>query len=558
VLDLSDALCAKLNLRRVPGGYEIVIPEYANIATDSVGVHAAGAAADKPAVIFEDLDGRIETLSYRQLDEAGARFATRLSELGVARGGVVALHGGARPETAIVHVACSKLGAIVATISQLSGPDTVHHILGDCGARVLVTQDRFWAPLRHLRASAAELRHVIVVGDAGVGETAFADCLSAAPFALPVRTGSRDPALLIYTSGSTGQPKGILHGHGLLHGYKTSLGLFFNLQLQDPGLVFWTPADWAWVGGLVDVVWPAWMNGHPVIASQHRFDAEWALAFMARHGVTHSLMTPTALKRLALIDNPRARFPGLKLRTVFTGGEALPGETLAWLENELCIVCNEGYGMSEVNHMIGNCKALRPIKPGSMGWEIPGHVAKLVDEEGHEVAAGEVGEVVTTDRSATLFLGYWKRPDLTAETRLGPWVRTRDLAVRDAEGYFWYRGRNDDLIKSAGYRIGPAEVEEVLQRHPAVAESAVIGVVDAARGQAVKAFVRLRAGRAAGAAMAEALQDHVRAHLAAYKTPHLIEFVDDFPLTSSGKVARAELRRREQARLTASSESGQR
>ena len=548
---LTPALCRRLNLRAIHGasgnGYEIVVPDRANIAADSVGLHARGPNKDAPAVIWEDAGGAVRRMSYAELDAAGARFAGALAAMGVARAAPVALHMGQSVETAIAHIGCYKRGAIATTISRHYGPDTVRHILRDSGARVLVTEDAGWAPLRGLAADCPALERVIVAGGAEGAESAFEACMDAVP-AMPADTRGDDPALLIYTSGSTGAPKGILHGHRILHGYKTSLSLFFNLELDAPGNVFWTSSDWAWVGGLIDVVYPAWWMGAPVVASAHRFEAEWALGFMARHGVTHALMTPTALKRLAEIAHPRRRWPDLKLRTVFTGGEALPAETLAWLEGELGIVCNEGYGMSEVNHMIGNCQALRPIKPGSMGWEQPGHVARLVDEVGREVADGEVGEIVTWDRAATRFLGYWGRPDLDAAMRLGPWIRTRDVAVRDGDGYFWYRGRNDDLIKSAGFRIGPTEVEEALIAHAEVADAAVIGVPDAERGQAVKAFVKLRAGGVASSALAAELQALVRARLGAHKAPRLVEFLDELPMTSSGKVARAELRRRGRTR----------
>lgn len=253
-------------------------------------------------------------------------------------------------------------------------------------------------------------------------------------------------------------------------------------------------------------------------------------------------MTPTALKQLAQVATPRRRWPNLRLRTAWTGGESLPGETLRWLTQELGIVCNEGYGLTEVNHMIGNCSRLRPPKPGSMGFELPGHVACLVNEQGNEVPDGEPGEIVTTEECATLFLGYWNRPDLTADLRLGTWVRTRDLAVRDPDGYYFYRGRTDDLIKSAGFRIGPAEIEDCLIAHPAVADSGVIGIPDSARGQIVKAFVLLKAEYLGSDALRHELQAHVRHKLGGYKVPRAIEFVADLPITASGKVSRKELR----------------
>ncbi|MGE0726259.1 MAG: AMP-binding protein, partial [Alphaproteobacteria bacterium] len=350
--------------------------------------------------------------------------------------------------------------------------------------------------------------------------------------------------ILMYTSGSTGLPKGLLHGHRILDAYMPTVRLFYNLEMGRPGLRFWTPADWAWVGGLLDLVLPALAEGHTVVSTAHRFDAPTAFETMARHGVTHSFMTPTALKRLAEIDDPRARWP-VALSTVCTGGESLPSEVVRWCERALDATCNEFYGLTEFNHLVGNCRALFPIRPGSMGRAYPGHRTTIVDEAGVEVAPGETGEIVAHRSDPTLFLGYWGQPGVPERLLLGDWLRTGDLARRDADGYFWYQGRNDDLIKSAGYRIGPAEVEDCLVAHPAVAEAAVVASPDLARGSIVKAFVRLRPGHAGDAAMVARLQDHVRQRLAAYKYPRAIEFVDAFPLTSSGKIRRGELRRRE-------------
>ncbi len=542
-----EAALDRLGLVRTGDGSRrrIVLPARANIAADTFGLHARGPRADRVAIRFEALDGVVTDITYAALDDAVRRVATMLGTLGVRPGDRVAIHTNARPETVVAHLACYRLGAIATALSQRYGPDTLRHCLRDSGARVLVTEASAWRPVAELRRDLPDLQHVLVVGDAGPGERPFEDWRRAAPQpGPPLDTAAEDPALLVYTSGSTGQPKGVLHAHRLLHGYTPSIALFYDLSLDMPDAVLWTPADWGWLAAWVDTIWPALQLGHRLVCSPHRFEPDWALDFMARHRVTHTLLLPTGLNRLAQIADPRAG-RDLRLRCIFTGGEPLPASTLAWVEERLRTVLNEGYGMSEVNHMIGNCRALRPIRPGSMGWEYPGHVAALVDEAGVPVPDGEVGEIVTVPTTPTLFLGYWNRPDLTAAMRLGPWVRTRDLAVRDADGYFWYRGRSDDLIKAGGTRIGPTEIEDALMAHPAVAEAAVIGVPDPARGQAVKACIRLAAGMVGDDALVEALRRHVRDRLGSFKVPRYFAFLAEFPLTSSGKISRSVLRRSE-------------
>jgi acetyl-CoA synthetase len=529
-------------------GFTLAIPDCANIAADTVTRHARGDRADRTAVLFETAEGDTEALSYRDLEDRSTRLAAALARLGVGRGDRVAIHSVQRPETILAHLATYKLGAIATTISPLTGADAVAHILADSGAKVVIGHAPAWAPIREARPAPDGPEHVILSGGARPGETAFETCLDTPAHGFtPARTGPEDPALLIYTSGSTGRSKGILHGHRILYALNASLELYYNLELRDDGLVFWTGADWAWVGGLNDVVFPALAFGHRLVASEARFDPERALGLMARHGVTHTLLTPTALKRLAAAEKPE----GLALRTVFTGGESLPGETHRALSERFGVVCNEGYGMSEVNQMIGNCQRLRPVRPGSMGWVFPGRRVALLDETGAEVAQGEIGEIAVAETDPTLFLGYWNRPDLTEAIRIAPgWIRTHDLARQDEDGYFWYQGRNDDLIKSAGYRIGPAEIEEALLTHPDVADAGVIGVPDpeGARGMLVKACVVLRPGHAeTGERMADLLRAHVRARLGPHKQPRLVAFMAALPTTSSGKIARGELRRRHMA-----------
>lgn len=524
---------------------KIRIPERANIAADTVGRFARGARAGHPALIFEEEDGTLKRYSFAELDTLSDQLARGLRALGVGPGEPVAVHTGQRPETAIAHLAIHKLGAVVMTLSQLYGPDTVAHCLDDSGTRTIITESSVWAPHRDARGRYTSLEHCIVTGGATGDERAFDECLVSGETPLQaVSTGSEDPALLMYTSGSTGLPKGLLHGHRIVHAYLPTLTLCYNLELDYPDAVFWTPADWAWVGGWLDTVLPAWQHGQTVVASAHRFDAEWAFDFMARHRVTHSFMTPTALKRLAEVSRPRDS-RNLAIRVICTGGESLPGDVIRWAEDELGIVCNEFYGLTEFNHMAGNCKALFPIVPGSMGLTYPGRRVAIVDDQGNEQPDGVVGEIASwRDDDPSLFLGYWGDPGVPERMRLGGWLRSGDLAMREASGYFRYQGRNDDLIKSSGYRIGPAEVEDALVRHGSVAEAAVVAKPDPDRGAVVMAYVRAMPGVETGAPLARELQDYVKKNLAMYKYPRVVEFVDAYPLTSSGKISRRTLRAR--------------
>ena len=540
----DDALAA-LNLRREAGGLRIAWPPDANIHAMTLGRHLGPAERDRTALIFEAPDGTVSRQTFAEVDRAATGLAATLRTQGLGRGDLIGLHLGQHPDTAVAHMAVSKIGAVAVTLSQLYGPETLAHALGDCRARVLLTDRAAWTALDP--ALFPHLTHVWMRDPVeGARDLAAAFATPAEGF-VPDFTGADDPALLMYTSGSTGKPKGILHGNRVLAAYTPSIALFFNLTMADEDAVFWSPSDWAWVGGLLDMLFPAWMAGRPVATSLDRFSAAQAYAFMARHRVTHTFLAPTAIKRLAEEPDPRSRHD-LSLRVICTGGEALAAETLDWAERRLGVTCNEFYGMTEVNHLIGNCAALYPRRPGSMGRAYPGHEVALVDAEGVPVGDGEPGEIVTPATSPTRFLGYLDNPGKEAEMRLGPWLRTHDLAVRDADGYFWYKGRSDDLIKSSGFRIGPAEIEDCLLAHPAVAECAVIGKPDPDRGQIVKAFVRLRDAVAGDDRLKEDLAAHVRTRLGAYKAPREVEFVADFEMTSSGKINRRGLRALEAAR----------
>lgn len=548
--ELTPEQLTALNLVRRPDGtLEITWPADYNMYNATVGRFLGPRDRDRPAMIFEDRDGTVTRMTFAEVDAAATGLAAKLRELGYGKGDPVALHTGQHPDTAIGHMAICKIGGVAVTLSQLYGPDTLAHALNDCEARVILTSREAWEPLRS--EAFPHLGHILM-RDPGPDDIDLDAAMRAVPDIFEPEFGrADDPALLMYTSGSTGKPKGIMHAHRVLASYTPSINLFFDLTTTDEDAVFWSPSDWAWVGGLLDMLFPAWMAGRPVATSMERFSAPYAYDFMSRHKVTHTFLAPTAIKRLAQVTNPRDDYD-LALRVICTGGEALASETLNWAENNLGVVCNEFYGMTEVNHLIGNCAALFPRKPGSMGRPYPGHNVLLVDADGQEVADGEPGEVVTPVGSPTQFMGYYNDPAKTDEMQLGGYWRTHDLAIRDSDGYFWYKGRSDDLIKSSGFRIGPAEIEECLLSHPGVAEAAVIAKPDPDRGSIVKAVVKTRAGVTGDEALAQALKDHVKTRLAGYKAPREVEFVSEFEMTSSGKISRRVLREKEEAKVNQS------
>jgi acetyl-CoA synthetase len=331
--------------------------------------------------------------------------------------------------------------------------------------------------------------------------------------------------------------------------------------------VFWSPADWAWTGGLMDALLPTLYFGRPIVGWRGRFSADVAFDLLERHGVTHSFLFPTALKAMMKAHpRPCERFR-LRLQGVMSAGEAVGDAVFDYCARELGVVVNEMFGQTEINYVVGNCGmngdtrsgAGWPARPGSMGRPYPGHRVALIDDDGRECPVGVPGDVavhrfdVHGHPDPVFFLGYWRNERATAAKYTGDWCRTGDLAVRDADGYLWYQGRADDVFKSAGYRIGPGEIENCLVKHPAVANAAVVPKPDRERGALVKAYVVLAPGHApasadARAALVRGLQDHVRGQLAPYEYPKEIEFIDALPMTTTGKVQRRVLRLQEEER----------
>ena len=547
---LSDDELFEIGLVKKNGSIEIEIPTDANIYKMTLGNYLSNEHSKKIAISYEDQKGRIIKFTFDEVEKMSHGLASKLRSLGYKFGSYVAIHTGQHPDTAIAHMAICKIGGVAVTLSQLYGPETLKHAMNDCRVEVLITNRKEWEKIKEKKNNNFPfLKHVILrETDENKNEISLLDAYNYKSNFRPNFGSANDPALLMYTSGSTGKPKGILHGHRVLASYKPSINLFFNLSMKEENAVYWSPSDWAWVGGLLDMLFPAWMAGKTIATSEDRFNAEWAYKFIEKHKVTHTFLAPTAIKRMAQIDNPRDKYD-LSLKVICTGGEALASETLEWVENKLGVICNEFYGMTEVNHLVGNCSALYPRKAGSMGRVYPGHKVLLIDEKQNEVDTEKVGEIVTSSNSPTRFLGYLNNKNKEDEMQVGNYLRTNDLASKDAEGYFWYKGRSDDLIKSSGFRIGPAEVEDSLISFHAVAEAAVIGKPDNDRGSIVKAFIKLHKDFNPSAELIEEIRNFVKENLASYKAPREIEFVDSFIMTSSGKINRRALRERENEHL---------
>ncbi len=515
------------------------LPERFNIGVACCDVHAPGNS--RIALIYEAPDGRVERFSFDDLMRLSNRCANALQGLGVRRGDRVGVLLPQRPETAIAHLAIYKLGAVAVPLFVQFGPDALEHRLADSGARALITDGE---NLVKLPAGLPDLATILVVeGDSG-GHRMFWPTLEAARDAFaPVDTAAEDPALIIYTSGTTGKPKGALHAHRVLLGHLPGVQLPHDFFPQ-PGDLYWTPADWAWIGGLLDVLLPSLYFGVPVLAHRARkFDPEEAFALIGRHRVRNAFLPPTALKMMRPVAAPRARF-GFDLRSVASGGEALGEDILAWSREALGLSVNEFYGQTEANLLVGNCASLYPVRPGSMGRPIPGHAVAVVSPDGKAVPPGETGIIAVRRPDPVMFLGYWNNPEATRAKFTEEWCLTGDVALQDRDGYIWYKGREDDLISSGGYRIGPTDIEDCLMKHPAVLMAAAVGLPDRLRGEVVRAFVMAKPGIATNPALADAIRSFVGERLAWYQAPREIVFVDELPLTATGKIIRRELRGR--------------
>lgn len=493
------------------------IPDRLNMAAQVCDDWAAR-APDRVAI--RDLSGETpQDIPYGALRDMADALAWGLLARGVVRGDRVGVLRSQGAWCAAAHIAIWKIGAISIPLFQLFKRDALRSRLEDAGAALVVTDAGCLDLLDDLPGVAA-----LVPEQAALPEGRFATA----------DTGAEDPAVLIYTSGTTGSPKGALHAHRVLTGHLPGVELSHDF-LGQPGDCLWTPADWAWIGGLFDVAMPGLAIGVPVVAARMpKFSPEECVRIVAQGSVKNVFFPPTALRMLKASD---ARITGL--RSVASGGEPLGPEMLDWGRAAFGVTINEFYGQTECNMVASSCAAVFDPVPGCLGRAVPGHDVAVIDADGR--ATDAEGDIAVRRGSASMMLGYWNRPGETAEKYRGDWMLTGDRGVV-ADGFIRFKGREDDVITSAGYRIGPSEIEDCLLTHEAVATVAVVGKPDRLRTEIVKAYVVVKDGVAATESLAQALQDHVKDRLASYSYPREIAFLDTLPMTVTGKVIRKDLK----------------
>jgi len=528
---------------RIPGRFNIGV---------AVSDRWAATEPDRTALLFHRAEGEPDRLSYGALAARSNALANALRAQGVGRGDRVALLLPQCFEAAIAHIAIYKLGAIAVPLALLFGVEALEYRLNAAGVKAVVTNDAGRAKLAGIRARLPQLETVVSVDGVAADALDFHRLVADhSPRFEAEDTGPDDPALMIFTSGTTGPPKGALHGHRVLLGHLPGVQMPHEF-LPQPGDLLWTPADWAWAGGLLNVLLPGLHLGVPVVAGRaERFEPEAALSLMEKMKVRNAFIPPTALRMLKSATGIASRFD-LSLRSIGSGGESLGRETYDWAKAELGLTINEFYGQTECNLVLASCAALGVSRGGAIGKPVPGHEVAVIDAEGRPARTGEPGQIAVRRPNPVMFLEYWQNPEATEKKFIGDWMTTGDQGVEDEDGYVHFFGRDDDVITSAGYRIGPGEIEDCLTGHPAVALAAAVGKPDPLRTEIVKAYVVLRDGVEPGPALADEISLWVRERLSAHEYPREVEFVASMPLTTTGKVIRRIFRDRARAEAQAS------
>ena len=519
------------------------IPEYYNIGVDVCDKWAN--EKYRLALIYIDKEGKDHKYTFWELKNLSNQLANTLRAKGVEKLERVGILLPPCPETLLAHIAIYKLGAIAVPLLPLFGPEAIEYRLENSEAKVVITDNENLTKVLNIKDRLPNLQMIMVVNSEGMDNVDdFWQSLEKGSRSFnPVLTKPEDPALIIYTSGTTGPPKGTLHGHQILLGILPGFEFYHNLFPKE-GDLMWTPLDWAYIGGSYDALFPTLHHGIPMLAYRARkFDPEEAFYIMDKYGVRNLMAVPTVLRMMMhAVKNPKEKY-NLRLRSITVGGETLGEELAEWSKNSFGVELNEQYGQTECDLVIGYCSEVMKIVHGSIGKAVPGHIVEAINEKGEVVKPGELGEIAVKCPDPVMFLEYWKNEKATKERFIGDWMRTGDFGTKDENGYFRFTGREDDIIESGGFRIGPGEIEDCLMKHEAVALVGVIGVPDKLRGEIIKAFIMPKDGVKVDKVLEDTIKEYVKTKLEAHAYPREIEFVQEMPRTKSGKILRSELRK---------------
>lgn len=515
------------------------VPSSFNIAV------AVLADKDPNSIAIIETGLREKQISFGQLEDEACRLATWMKRQGVLEGDRIAVFLSQQYELAVIHLAGYLVGAIVVPLTTRFGPDAVQYRLKDSEAKMIFAQSADLRRVVSALETVVSLTHIVLIDDDVIEGTeptqvVYRQALETSPMSLHEVTATDPdaPAVLIYTSGTTGNPKGALHAHRVLIGHMPGIR-YTHPDFPQPGDMFWTPAEWAWIGGLFDVLFPSLACNVPVVASRDRFTPELAQHIFEEIGARNAFLPPTALKQLRAAD---LTIKSGAIRTIAAGGEPLGTELQSWSRQRLGVEINEFYGQTEMNLVVGQNRFQVQPPEGSMGQQLPGFTVAVLDGSGKRVLPGETGEICVWTPNPGEFLGYWNKPEETVEKYYGDYLRTGDLGQRDSNGNFYFASRADDVILSGGYRIGPAEIEEALLKHPSIAMAAVVGQPDDVRGESIAAYVVLVDGMEGSENLKREIQSMVKHSLAFYEYPKILEFREELPMTSTGKIQRRLLR----------------
>ncbi len=527
---------------KIYGEWKWDIPEYFNMGVDCTDKHVEAGKGEKTCLIWEDEKGSGEHYSYSKMKELSDKFGNVLRDLGIKKGDRFLIRLPNLPEFQIAFIGGVKIGAIPIPSSTMFKPHEVEYRLVDSAAKMAISVPEYVSAIDEVKENCTNLNRVIVVGDAGEGHLSFDELMKSTSTELtPENTKSDDMAFFCYTSGTTGSPKGAVHLHKWTIGNDPSM-MFWNFG-RDGDLLAHT-GDLNWIFPLGNGFLYPWRHGLTSFIYNGRFRPEKWFGLIERHKITNLTSVPTCYRMFLQVKDFEKNYDLSSLRHCISAGEPLNPEVVIEWKKIVGLDILDGIGMTECMVYLSNVKGMA-IKPGSCGKPQPGHICAIVNKDGNQLDPRQEGTLAIKLGDPGLFREYWNKPDKTAEVLKNGWFLTGDTLYTDEDGYYWFAGRGDDLIMTAGYRVSPFDVESAVNAHPAVLESAAVASPDHIRGVIVKSFVVLNPGYDSTDELANEIQEHCKKAIAAYEYPRVVEFVDALPKTQSGKTKRKVLRERE-------------